>query len=110
MRACDRALRTPRVQERNASRFEVSHIALHNGHAVHQGRSGDEGIAVGTAVRNMEPCTSPRDGAVDNQHPAGKCRKNMPAKADPKHRALCRVAALDQFMATSVRLDPATEQ
>ena len=64
--ARDYGLRAPSGQSRNASRFKASHIADNDDGAMHQGSGGDRRIAVGTAIRNMKSCTTPRDCAVDH--------------------------------------------
>jgi len=70
-------LRQPRVDKRNARRFEIRDVARHDGQAMNPRSRSDQRVAFGPLVRHVKACTSLRHDCIDRKHAPLKPTGNL---------------------------------
>ena len=86
----------PRIEQRNACRFEVCDIASDDRETVNYRCCRDQGIAFCARVGNMKTRATLRHGSIDRQDTAFEARQNLFIDPSAQDGAVCRVLSCAQ--------------
>src|SRR5690606_4890985 len=84
----------PGVEYRHARGHEILDVAGNHGHPVYQGRRGDQGVAYGTHIGDMQTCAGPCHGDVDREDAMEERRHDMVLEPGPQNPSLGGIPSL----------------
>ena len=78
----------PWVECQNTGWLKISHVARHDGHAVHKRRRSDQAITNRARVRYMESCAALSDSTINDQNATIEGWDDMPIQPRPEYCTL----------------------